>query len=46
MNAPKVDELDYIQFLMAAQKVLSTTEAARVQAGAPHAPAHDAYTRR
>jgi len=45
MNAPKVDELDYLQFLIAAQKVFSTTEAARIQAGAPHAPAHDAYTR-
>ncbi|HID85696.1 MAG TPA: hypothetical protein EYP54_11480 [Anaerolineales bacterium] len=28
---------------MAARKVLSTTEAARIQAGAPYAPAHDAY---
>ena len=25
--------------------MFSTTEAARIQAGAPHAPAHDAYTR-
>lgn len=40
MNAPQVDELDY-----AAQKVFSTTETARIQTGAPQAPAHDAYIR-
>lgn len=45
MNAPKVDELDYIHFLVAAQRVFTTTEAARIRAGEPHAPAHDAYTR-
>ena len=45
MNAPKVDELDYIQFLVAAQRVFSTTEAERIRAGEPNAPAHDAYTR-
>lgn len=46
MNKPKCDELDYIHFLVAAQKVFSNTEAARSH---PHAeengPAHDAYTR-
>ena len=45
MNAPKVDELDYIHFLVAAQGVFSTTEAARIREGEPDAPAHDAYTR-
>jgi len=45
MNAPKVDELDYIHFLIAAQQVFSTTEAARIRANEANAPAHDAYTR-
>ena len=45
MNAPKVDELDYIHFLVAAQRVFTTTEAARIREGEPEAPAHDAYTR-
>ncbi len=45
MNPPKVDELDYIHFLVATQRVFTTTEAARVRAGEPNAPAHDAYTR-
>ena len=45
MNPPKVDELDYIHFLVATQRVFTTTEAARVRAGGPNAPAHDAYTR-
>jgi len=45
VNAPKVDELDYIHFLVAAQQVFTTTEAARIREGEPHAPAHDAYTR-
>jgi hypothetical protein len=45
MNPSKVDELDYINFLIAAQKVFSATEAARVREGEPNAPAHDAYTR-
>ena len=40
MNAPKVSDIDYIQFLIAAQRVYTCTEAARC------APAsHDAYTR-
>ncbi|AEN73418.1 transposase IS4 family protein [Rhodothermus marinus SG0.5JP17-172] len=45
MNASKVDELDYIHFLVAAQRVFTTTEAARIRAGELNAPAHDAYTR-
>lgn len=45
MNPPKVDELDYIQFLVAAQQVFSTVEAAKIRSGEDPAPAHDAYTR-
>lgn len=45
MNPAKVDELDYIHFLIAAQKVFSTTEVAKVRSGEEAAPAHDAYTR-
>ncbi|WP_456427210.1 IS701 family transposase [Rhodocaloribacter sp.] len=47
MNLPKCDELDYIHFLIAAQKVFTCTEAARCQpqAGSEAAPAHDAFTR-
>ena len=42
MNAPRVTESDYIQFLIAAQRVYSCVEAERVS---PEAAAHDAYTR-
>lgn len=42
MNAPKVQESDYIQFLIAAQRVYSCVEAERVS---PEVGAHDAYTR-
>lgn len=45
MNPRKVDEYDYIQFLLAAQRVFSTVEAAKVVSGEDHAVAHDAYTR-
>ncbi len=45
MNAPKVDELDYINFLIAAQRVFSTVEAAKVSPAGKRQPAHDAYTR-
>lgn len=45
MNAPKVDELDYIQFLIAAQRVFTCTEAATCQPEQPAPPAHDAFTR-
>lgn len=46
MNPAKCDALDYINFLIAAQRVYSATEAARCDAR-PEArrPAHDAYTR-
>ena len=45
MNPPKCDELDYINFLIAAQQVFSSTEAARTHPAEEEAPAHDAYTR-
>jgi hypothetical protein len=42
MNKPKVTDKDYIQFLIAAQKLYSCTEAERC---APDDIAHDAFTR-
>ena len=45
MNPPKVNESDYINFLIAAQKIYSCTEAERVQPESKHAVAHDAITR-
>ena len=45
MDPPKVDEYDYIQFLLAAQRVFCTVEALKVVSGEEAAPAHDAYTR-
>ncbi len=33
MNAPKVDELDYIHFVVATQQVFTTTEAVRIRQG-------------
>jgi hypothetical protein len=45
MNPPKCDELDYIQFLIAAQQVFSSVEAAKTHPGEDNPPAHDAYTR-
>ena len=45
MNAPKVTDLDYIEFLVAAPRVVSCTEAARVQPASPQRAAHDALTR-
>jgi putative transposase len=44
MNPPKCDEMDYINFLIAAQKVFSSVEASRTHPD-EEAPAHDAYTR-
>ncbi len=41
MNAPKVSDIDYIQFLIAAQRAYTCTEAARCGEVA----SHDAYTR-
>ena len=45
MNAPKVDEVDYIQFLIAAQRVFTCTEAATCQPAQTDPPVHDAFTR-
>jgi hypothetical protein len=45
MNAPKCTEYDYINFLVAAQQVFSTLEAARSHPDGEAKPAHDAYTR-
>lgn len=44
MNPPKCDEMDYINFLIAAQQVFSSVEASRTHPE-EEAPAHDAYTR-
>ena len=44
-NPPKCDDLDYIHFLIAAQRVFTCTEAARCQPEGDQAPAHDAFTR-
>lgn len=46
MNAPKVKPSDYIQFLIASPRVVSGTEAARVQPeGEAQGASHDAFTR-
>ena len=46
MNPPKCTEQDYINFLVAAQKVFSNTEAARCHPNAnSDGPVHDACTR-
>lgn len=45
MNPPKCDEMDYINFLIAAQRVFSSVEASQTHPAEEHAPAHDAYTR-
>ncbi len=45
MNRPKVNEYDYINFLIATQKAYSGVEAERVQPESANSPAHDAVTR-
>jgi putative transposase len=45
MNRAKCSEQDYINFLVAAQRVFSAVEAARSHPGGERKPAHDAYTR-
>jgi len=45
MNPPKCTDQDYINFLVAAQRVFSATEAARSHPDGEQKPAHDAYTR-
>jgi hypothetical protein len=45
MNEPKMTDLDYITFLLAAPRVVSCTEGARVQPDEPQRAAHDALNR-
>jgi putative transposase len=45
MNPPRVDPEGYLQVLLGSPKVVTATEAARVQPTRPTAPAHDAFTR-
>jgi hypothetical protein len=45
MNPTRATVEGYIQFLIGSPKVVSATEAARVQPGTDPAPAHDAFTR-
>jgi hypothetical protein len=45
MNRPRCDELDYINFLIAAQTVFSSVEASQTHPVEEQTPAHDAYTR-
>ena len=45
MNPAKVNEYDYIDFLIGTQQVYSCTEAARVQPDQENIPAHDAVIR-
>ena len=45
MNPPKCTDQDYINFLVAAQRIFSATEAARSHPDGADKPAHDAYTR-
>jgi len=42
---PKVEDLDYIPFLVASQTAFSCNEAARCSGVTDHTPAHDAFTR-
>ena len=45
MNPPKVNEEDYINFIIATPRQITATEAERVQPESKDAPAHDAFTR-
>src|SRR4051794_32550132 len=45
MNAPKCQPEDYINYLVASPRVVSGTEAARVQPDRANPPAHAAFTR-
>ncbi|MDP9309948.1 MAG: transposase [Chloroflexota bacterium] len=45
MNPPKIRDVDYIQFLIAAQRVYTCTEAAQCAPDTPQPPAHDAFVR-
>jgi len=45
MNPPKYNAIEYINFLIATQKVYSCSEAGRVQPEQPEPPADDAINR-
>src|SRR4030065_2988479 len=45
MTPPKCDEMDYINFLIAAHHVFSSVEASQTHPSEEQAPAHYAYTR-
>lgn len=45
MNAPKVRDEDYINFIIATPRLVTATEAAMCQPESTNAPAHDAFTR-
>lgn len=44
MSPPQCDDLDYVHFLIAAQRVFTCTETARCQPESPNPPAHDVFT--
>ncbi len=44
MNPPKCNDLDYIHFPTAAQRVFTCTEAVRCQPEREDTPAHDTFT--
>ena len=45
MNPARCDDLDYIHFIVAAQRSWTCCAAARCQPASAQAPAHDAFTR-
>ncbi len=45
MNPPKVNDEDYINFIIATPRDVTATKAERVQPESKNAPAHDAFTR-
>ena len=45
MNPPKCIAEDYINFIIATPRVVTATEAERVQPESTNAPRHDAFTR-
>ena len=45
MSAPRCDDIDYINYLVASPRTATCTEAARVQPERRDAPAHDAFSR-
>lgn len=45
MNAPKVHDVEHIQFLIAAHRVYTCTEAAQCTPDPARAPAHDEFVR-